>query len=641
MSFPKILKNTTVFLIIFAWVFSGWPQIWPLGESGVDKVRIPPEIYKAQAADTVVILTTGTSWTVPDDWTATNTIEVIGGGGGGQSNAALGAAGGGGGAYSKISNITSLSGSITISIGAGGGATANGGDTYFNGSSCTGSSICAKGGLGATSATGALGGAAADGVGTTKYSGGTGGDGQNTGDTGGGGGGAGGPNGNGATGGAGGAGQNYGGGGGGGNGNGYIGSAGTTSGGNGGNNYNNTGGGAGGNAAAGGNGTDGGGGGGGDKTFAGGTGGNGIEWTSAGSGGGGGGAGDNGVGGNGGLYGAGGGGGSTGGSGAQGIIVITYTPANMTVGTTGTQTATTTIPFTDFYVGGAFTFVRDAGTATTTQIIITDAGTVDANANLSNVDLYYETAATCTYDANETLFGTAASFDSSEKATITGTMLVGTSQVCLYIVLDVGSGAAANDTIEIEITNPSTEIIVSNGTVSPATVVQINGTTTLEAGDTVSCNVVPASTDFGELTISSVHTSNPNTTTTISTTYSAGFTLYVKDAGAGAGQPGLYSTSTTKLISSVTDSLTAGTEGYGIQAATTTAGSGATVSLNSTYLKTGNDVGALSTSNVVLASSTASCTDREVVTTHKAAISELTAAASDYADTITYSCSGN
>ncbi|MBU2578352.1 DUF2341 domain-containing protein [Patescibacteria group bacterium] len=161
-------------------------------------------------------------------------------------------------------------------------------------------------------------------------------------------------------------------------------------------------------------------------------------------------------------------------------ITVYYTPgAISTVSTTGTQTADMLIPSTNQYVGGAFTFVRNIDSANVTQIIITDAGTVTANTNLSNVDLYYETAVSCSYEGTETLFGTAASFNVSEKATVTGTMAVGTDQVCVYVVLDVGVGATAAQTLEIEISDPSTEVTVSTGTVSPATAVAISGTTEL------------------------------------------------------------------------------------------------------------------------------------------------------------------
>src|SRR3989344_3039136 len=63
---------------------------------------------RAASTNIVVYLTSGTSWTVPSDFSVLNTIEVIGGGGGGAggNQAVSGAAGGGGGAYSKISKLS-------------------------------------------------------------------------------------------------------------------------------------------------------------------------------------------------------------------------------------------------------------------------------------------------------------------------------------------------------------------------------------------------------------------------------------------------------------------------------------------------------------------------------------------------------
>ncbi len=157
---------------------------------------------------------------------------------------------------------------------------------------------------------------------------------------------------------------------------------------------------------------------------------------------------------------------------------------------------------------------------------------------------------------------------------------------------------------------------------------------------TVSCSSNISSTDFGTLTDASISTAAPNASTTMSCTYASGCTLYVKDAGSGS-QPGLYkSTSPTYTIVSATATLSAGTDGYGLQATTTAAGSGGTLSINIIYNKTGNNVGGLSLTDVVLASSTAAITDREVVVTHKAAISAI-ATAGSYSDTITYSCVGN
>ncbi len=300
-----------------------------------------------------IFIISGTSWTVPTDWnSADNSIETIGAGGGGQTaTASYAGSGGGGGAYSKITNIPLTGGTaIPVQIGTGGSAGATGGSTWFNGAALAASSVGSAGGVGGADNSGGLGGAAASGVGATKFSGGNG---AAVGGInpygGGGGGGAGGPNGNG---GAGGSPNNIttsGAGGGGGNGNGAAGNDGDGSagnGGSGGNGNGGVGGGAGDTGSGAGNGSSGtGGGGGGGKYFTSDIGGNGatgseFDGIHGSGGGGGGGGGRNGAlagnGGTGASYGGGGGGGGypqigtawgAGGAGGDGVIVVTYTPA--------------------------------------------------------------------------------------------------------------------------------------------------------------------------------------------------------------------------------------------------------------------------------------------------------------------------
>jgi len=146
---------------------------------------------------------------------------------------------------------------------------------------------------------------------------------------------------------------------------------------------------------------------------------------------------------------------------------------------------TMNIPSTNRYVGGAFTFVRNFSSANVTQIIITEQGTVNANSNLSNVVLFFKTEATCSTsippDATQ-YNSSSVGFNVSEKATVTGTetITVGTSQICVYVRLNVGSGAFDGQTLEIEISNPSTEVTVSAGTVIPAIAKAIDGSTTLQ-----------------------------------------------------------------------------------------------------------------------------------------------------------------
>lgn len=315
-----------------------------------------------------VLLTAGTTWTVPSDWTsAGSTIECIGGGASASTwdTSHFASLGGGGGAYSKSVGQALTPGQVVnISIGAAGIHVGSvnqngtpGGDTWIaNNNTATlitsPGVICgAKGGGGAThggfgSGSQAVGGAAASGIalgtGNLKFSGGNGGTGAPQSSSAGGG--AGGPLGNGGNGGTGSTGGSRGGAGGGGNGGGGAGNneAAGSAGQAGGNNHGGTGSGAGSpsDGTPGSAGTNGGGGGGGfgGVTAIAGAGGDGTEWggSNFGSGGGGGVANGNSPttskGGNGGRWGgAGGGGGQTinanqfPGDGAQGAIFITYT----------------------------------------------------------------------------------------------------------------------------------------------------------------------------------------------------------------------------------------------------------------------------------------------------------------------------
>lgn len=163
---------------------------------------------------TVVVLTSGTSWPIPGDWTNVNQEETWAPGGGGEGDDSLGGGAGGSGGYSSVSNLTGLSGSITIKIGTGGaggnGATGSpgSGPTYFNGTSLATSSVGSNPGQGGVfsgtgAGTGGAGGTTTGAVGTVKTAGsagGNGGDDPSFGGPGGGGGGAPGPSGAGAVG---------------------------------------------------------------------------------------------------------------------------------------------------------------------------------------------------------------------------------------------------------------------------------------------------------------------------------------------------------------------------------------------------------------------------------------------------------
>lgn len=162
----------------------------------------------------------------------------------------------------------------------------------------------------------------------------------------------------------------------------------------------------------------------------------------------------------------------------------------------------------------------------------------------------------------------------------------------------------------------------------------------------ISCSTNNTSSTFGTLATYTISTSTPNASTTMSCVNSyAGCTLYIKDAGGG-GNPGLWNSTSSVLVPSpdaaydATSTLVAGTSGFGIQATTTTGGSGDVLTIANRYLQTGNTIGGLLLTNTTLASSTATSTNRAVVVTHKAAISAAVTAGT-YNDTITYECTAN
>lgn len=169
---------------------------------------------------------------------------------------------------------------------------------------------------------------------------------------------------------------------------------------------------------------------------------------------------------------------------------VTPPTTTVTVGTTGTQVSSHYANTSNAYLGGAFTFVRSTSSTSVTSITVSETGTI-SDANISGLILYYKQEATCSTSipGDATVFNSTPGSFSSGSSTVTGTMSVGTSQVCMYVEADVGSASAGN-TIEIQITNPSTQITVGDGVVSPATAVAISGTTTIQT------NTAPTFTNF-------------------------------------------------------------------------------------------------------------------------------------------------
>jgi hypothetical protein len=201
---------------------------------------------------------------------------------------------------------------------------------------------------------------------------------------------------------------------------------------------------------------------------------------------------------------------------------------------------------------------------------------------------------------------------------------------------------------QIFLTSKRTVALIAIVTV--AVIAAISFTVPAQAGNTtavtatvassVSCTTDGSVAALGTLTASAIASTSPQIAITNSCNSGGGCTIYVNDAGGG-GNPGLYAATATNtpLIASATATLVAGTEGYGIQATTTGAGTGAALTLSATYNKSGTDVGGLLTAATSIASATLPFASKVINMNTLAAISLLTKAGT-YADTITYSCTG-
>jgi hypothetical protein len=184
--------------------------------------------------------------------------------------------------------------------------------------------------------------------------------------------------------------------------------------------------------------------------------------------------------------------------------------------------------------------------------------------------------------------------------------------------------------------------------IQAATSVSVSATVNV----TVTCSTDISATVFGTLTTGSVFTSVPDATTTITCANSGGgCAMSVQDTGTSTGAiSGLYASAVGAIIESPDDLMRASTtlsgtiEGFGLLASTSSAGSGATLTLgtryNSTMIWENDIVGGASTTAQTIATANSTTSAREVKVRHKAAISASTLAGS-YIDTIIYQCAAN
>ncbi|MCB9810205.1 hypothetical protein H6781_01235 [Candidatus Nomurabacteria bacterium] len=177
-----------------------------------------------------------------------------------------------------------------------------------------------------------------------------------------------------------------------------------------------------------------------------------------------------------------------------GETIADVAPAT-TVDVSGTQETEVRASTTDFYVGGKFVITEESASRNVTDIVITENGSVDASTGLNNIKLRYDLDTSSPYDcASESYGGGESQFGSTDTngfsgadgtSAFSGSVSVSPTQaMCVYVVMDVLKEAADSSDIEIEIANPSTDVLVSGGvTAIPETVKLISGTTNVVDSD--------------------------------------------------------------------------------------------------------------------------------------------------------------
>lgn len=179
--------------------------------------------------------------------------------------------------------------------------------------------------------------------------------------------------------------------------------------------------------------------------------------------------------------------------------VVTYTPkTNVLVSAVGTQ-QNIDVGTVDAYVGGAFRLIENENCTSCAidNITITETGSINAQTDLDNIELWYDldTTGADGYNCSDESFnGDEIQFGSTDTdgfsgadgtASFTGNVSVSTTQaMCVYTVLDIGAGASAGQTIEIQITDPSADVsTVLNQVVRPTTAIALSGSSVIQAVD--------------------------------------------------------------------------------------------------------------------------------------------------------------
>jgi hypothetical protein len=160
--------------------------------------------------------------------------------------------------------------------------------------------------------------------------------------------------------------------------------------------------------------------------------------------------------------------------------------------TQGTQKTQLRASTTDQYVGGSFAITETSTTRDVTSVEINETGTVDGTTDVDNIELWYETDTSAPYNCASEAFGTGGAetqygttdtngFSAANgNSVFTDTVSITTTQaMCMYVVLDVMQSANTK-TIELEVTQATTDVLLSTNIITPLlTYVALAGATSV------------------------------------------------------------------------------------------------------------------------------------------------------------------
>lgn len=295
-----------------------------------------------------------------------------------------------------------------------------------------------------------------------------------------------------------------------------------------------------------------------------------------------------------------------------------------------------------------FTTPTGAGDATDTIEITMPTGFTIGSVDYTDIDLSH--GASTGYETEETLAGTAS--DTEWGASFTGQVLSldhptnaanGDIAAADKVVVEIGTNASGgNAQIDNHATAATYTISIAgdfgdSGKIAIVILDDDQFDVTASVDPTLTFSLSATSTAFGTLSDSSVTTSTPNITLTISTNANDGYSITVHDAG-NTTNPGLYSSETGFVIGSADYSYNNSADlssvaGYGIQ------GSSATATIASPYNVSGDNVGGYELTDQTLATYSGTASAHTVTITSKAKITGATEAGS-YTDTVTVICTG-